>query len=97
MLIWTAIETLFDLGSARHKTKAIAQALSDYVNSSPADRDRAYNTIRDLYQKRGRVVHVAGKVDSHDFMQTYTLARYAFTKVITIGEPPPAPINETQH
>ena len=97
VLIWTAIETLFDLASAQHKTKAIAQALSDYVSSSPADRDRAYNTIRDLYQKRGRVVHVAGKVDSHDFMQTYALARYAFTKVITIGESPPAPINKTLH
>lgn len=97
VLIWTAIETLFDLGSAQHKTRTIAKALSDYVSSSPTDRDRAYNTIRDLYQKRGRVVHVAGKVGSHDFKQTYALARYAFTKVITNGEPPPAPMKKTIH
>ena len=97
VLIWTAIETLFDLGSAQHKTKAIAQALSGYVGSSPADRDRAYNTIRDLYQKRGRIVHVAGKVDSHDFMQTYALARSAFMRAIIAGELPPAPKSQTLH
>lgn len=97
VLIWTAIETLFDLGSARHKTRAIAKALSDYVGSSPADRDRAYNTIQDLYRKRGSVVHVAGKVESQDFMQTYALARCAFTKVISMGELPPASIDKTLH
>ncbi len=92
VLIWTAIEILFDLGSARNKSKAISEALSDYVGSSPSDRDRAYNTIRDLYRKRGRVVHVAGKVITQDFIQTAMLARYAFRKVIADGETPPAPI-----
>jgi len=62
VLIWTAIETLFDLGSAQHKAKAIAQALSGFVSSSRSERDRSYNIIRDLYQKRGSVVHVAGKL-----------------------------------
>jgi len=91
VLLWTAMEILFDLGSAQNKTKAISHALSEFVSSSPADRDKAYNTIRDLYRKRGRVVHVAGKVDSQDFIQTYMLARYAFRKVIASGEPPPTP------
>ena len=96
VLIWTAIEALFDLGSAQHKTRAIAGVLSDFVGSSPADRDRAYNSIRDLYSKRGRVVHVARKITAHDFMQTFALARTAFMKVIVAGELP-SPASETLH
>ncbi len=97
VLIWTAMETLFDLGSTQYKTNAIARSLSDYVGSSSADRDRAYNVIRELYQKRGRVLHVARKVDPQDLMQSFALARSAFMRVITSGELPPAPISETLH
>jgi cell division protein ZapA (FtsZ GTPase activity inhibitor) len=88
ILIWTAIETLFDLSSAQHKTKAIAQALSEFVGVSPSDRDRAYNVVRDLYEKRGRIVHVARKIEPQDFMQSVALARTAFQGVLINGELP---------
>ena len=49
VLVWTAVEILFDLGTQRGKTKAICRALSEYVGESQADRDRAYQVIQDLY------------------------------------------------
>lgn len=97
VLLWTALETLFDLSSVQHKAKAISGSLSEYVSSSPSERDKTYNAIRGLYQKRGRVVHVAEKVNEDDFMRTYAIARYAFRKAISDGEPPPAFTKETLH
>jgi hypothetical protein len=91
ILIWTGIETLFDLGSAQNKTKAICESLSAWVASSPQDRDRAYNVIRDLYQERGRVVHVARKVEPSDYAQSYALARTAFINALNWGKLPISP------
>jgi hypothetical protein len=91
VLLWTSIETLFDLGSAQHKTKAISQALSSYVTTSQSERDQAYAVIRDLYFKRSQVVHTAGKVTDADFIESRALARAAFSKVIVEGKLPAGP------
>lgn len=45
VLIWTAMEILFDLSGEQHKTKAICSALSGHVAIDEQDRDRAYNVI----------------------------------------------------
>jgi hypothetical protein len=97
VLVWTAIEALFDLGAERDKTRAICKALSDYVSTSRADRDRAYQVIQDLYKKRGRVVHVGRSVDPSDFMQSLQLARVAFRRVLIDGELPMSPDFRIQH
>lgn len=89
ILIWTAIECLFDLGGEQNKTKAICESLSAFVASDAADRDRAYNVIRDLYQKRGRVVHVGKKLENQDFLQSAALARAAFSNVLNWDKLPP--------
>ena len=92
ILIWTAIEILFDKSAEQSKTKAICSALSEFVASSPEDRDRAYNMIRDLYEKRGRIVHVGQKIDPNDFGQSFAFARAAFMNVLNRNKLPPARI-----
>jgi len=91
VLIWSALEALFDLGSEQSKTRAISRALSDYVADTPQDRDHAYGIIRDLYMKRGSVVHVGKNVTDHDFMQSAQLARVAFRRVLIDGKLPVRP------
>ena len=49
VLMWSALETLFDLGGEREKTKALSRAVSGYVGTDRSDRDRAYQVVRDLY------------------------------------------------
>jgi hypothetical protein len=97
ILIWTAIEILFELGSQQHKTKAICSALAEYVATDSQDRDRAYNKIRELYEKRGRVVHVGRDIDPQDFGQSFAFARAAFTNVLNWGELPIRPTRTDLH
>jgi hypothetical protein len=91
VLVWTAIETLFDLGREREKTKAICRALSDYVGADRADRDRAYQVIQELYYKRGQTVHAGRGMDTHDMIQSYRLACGAFQRALIDGKLPPTP------
>jgi len=91
VLIWTAMEILFDLSGAQHKTKAICSALSAHVAVDERDRDRAYNVIRELYEKRGRVVHSGWSVQSYDYAQSFALARAAFVKVLDDAQLPKSP------
>lgn len=88
MLIWTAVEVLFDKSASRDKGREIADALSDFVAHSSADREDARRIIRDLYQKRGRIVHSGRQIDRPDFGQSLKLARAAFVNTLTTGEPP---------
>jgi hypothetical protein len=88
VLIWSAVEILFDLSGAKHKTKAICEAVSDWVGHDAADRDRAYNVIRDLYEKRGRIVHSGREIEGRDFGQSFTLAQAAFMNVLGRDELP---------
>lgn len=88
VLVWTAFEILFDLGGEREKTKAISRAVSDYVGVDSPDRDRAYQVVRDLYAKRGRVVHVGRTIDPQDAMQLYRLAQVVFRRVLIDGALP---------
>lgn len=90
VLIWTAVEILFDVSGQQHKTKAICSALSEHIGADAQDRDRAYNVIRDLYEKRGRIVHSGRKIDAKDFGQSYALARAAFMNVLGRKELPKA-------
>jgi hypothetical protein len=64
VLVWTAIEILFDLASEREKTRAICKALSNYVGVDQSDRDRAYQVIQNLYYKRGQTVHAGRSMSS---------------------------------
>lgn len=82
VLIWTAIEILFDCSGEQHKTKAICSALAEHVTQDKPDRDRAYNIIRDLYEKRGGVVHSGRNIERTDFGQSHALARAAFMNVL---------------
>jgi hypothetical protein len=90
ILLWTAVEILFDVSGEQHKTKAICSALAEDVGADAQDRDRAYNVIRDLYEKRGRIVHSGRKIDGKDFGQSYALARAAFMNVLGRKELPRA-------
>jgi hypothetical protein len=88
ILIWTAIEILFDCSAEQHKTKAICSALADNVGHDKADRDRAYDVISELYRKRGGIVHGGSKIERHEFGQSYALARAAFLNVLGRKELP---------
>lgn len=93
-LIWTSIEILFDLSAERNKTKAICKALSEYVGATDSDKADAYNIIREQYQKRGSVVHAGGKMELKDIVQSFRLARSAFSHLLHRGELPPSPMKE---
>jgi hypothetical protein len=89
VLMWTAVEILFDLSAAQHKSKAISSALADYIAFGHQDRDRAYGVIRDLYAKRGGVVHAGREVTEDDFVQSFALVRAMFTNVLNRRALPP--------
>jgi len=82
ILLWTSVEVLFDLGAEQHKTKAICSALADHVAHDARDRDRAYGVIRDLYGKRGSIVHAGRTIDQQDFVQSYSIVRAMFRNVL---------------
>lgn len=88
-LIWTAIEILLGISGERNKTRAISASLSDCIAIDKPDRDRAYNVIKDLYEKRGRVVHSGRTIEDGDFLQLVSIARVAFVNTIFRGEVPP--------
>jgi Apea-like HEPN len=90
VLVWTAIEILFDLAGEREKTKAICRALSDYVGVDQSDRDRAYQVIQDLYYKRGQTVHAGRGMASQDVIQSFRLANVAFQRVLVKSRLPPS-------
>lgn len=89
VLIWTAMEILFQLGNEQHKTKAISSAVSNYVGANEADRAEARNVIRSLYTERGGFVHAGRAITEKDYAQSLKIARYAFVKVIDSGYLPP--------
>lgn len=82
VLLWTSIEVLFDLGWEQNKTKAICSAIADYVSHDARDRDRAYGVVRDLYEKRGSVVHAGRQIEQQAFMQSYSIVRAVFRNVL---------------
>ena len=88
ILIWTAIEILFDCSGEQSKAKAISSALANHVGHNPSDRDRAYQIIHDLYEKRGRVVHSGRNIEREDFGQSHALARAAIVNVLGRKELP---------
>ena len=77
-----------DCSSEQQKTKAISSALAEHVAHDSADRDRVYNVIRGLYQKRGSVVHKGHRSGVSDFVQSYSLACAAFLNVLGRKELP---------
>jgi hypothetical protein len=85
VLVWTAIEILFNLASEREKTKSICKALSSYVAADQSDRDRAYQVIQSLYYKRGQTVHAGRTIAAQDVIQSFRLATVAFQRVLVDG------------
>jgi hypothetical protein len=88
VFLWTAIEVLLNVSSARHKTRAICSALAEQVAHDGPGRDRAYAVIKDLYEKRGRIIHSGRDIESQDFIQSFALVRAAFVNVLETGELP---------
>lgn len=88
VLVWTAVEILFDLSGARAKTKAICRALSGYIAEDQSDRDKVYQVIQNLYFKRGQAVHAGRSIDEQDGMQSFRLAQIAFQRVLIDGSLP---------
>jgi hypothetical protein len=96
VLVWTSMEILFDLTAEREKTKAICKALSDYVAEDRSDRDRAYQVVQDLYQKRGQTVHAGRSMMPQDVAQSFRLASVAFQRTLIDGRLP-LPRRDTVH
>jgi Apea-like HEPN len=89
VLIWTAIEILFDASSEQHKTRAICEGVSSWIGRGD-NRDHIYNLTRNLYLERGRVVHVGRKIAPADFIQALSLCRTVFRTVESGGVLPPS-------
>jgi hypothetical protein len=90
ILIWTAMEILFDVSAEQNKTRAISETTSKWIAVDEPDKDRADSVIRDLYQKRGRVVHVGKQIERNDFAQSLMIARAAFGNAVGRGKLPPS-------
>lgn len=89
VLIWTAIEILFDASNEQNKTRAICDGVSSWIGRG-ANRDHIYNLTRNLYLERGRVVHVGRKIAHADFVQGLSLCRTVFRAVVSGGVLPPS-------
>jgi len=85
-MIWTALEVLLGLSTSRDKGRMMAKALSEFV-AAPDEADRARDMVRDLYTKRGSIIHAAGKATSRDHIQLIRIATVAFQQCVVIGMP----------
>jgi hypothetical protein len=89
VLIWTALEILFEASGEQNKTRAISELASEWIGYDRADRDRAYNVIRELYHKRGRVVHVGRQIETADLIQSLQICKAVFGNVLSRERLPP--------
>jgi hypothetical protein len=96
ILVWTALEILFEASGEQNKTRAISELASEWIGHNRADRDRAYNVIRELYQKRGRVVHVGRQMETADFIQSLQICKAVFGNVLTHEKLPPPRLRVVQ-
>jgi hypothetical protein len=96
ILIWTALEILFEASGEQNKTRAISQLASEWIGHDRADRDRAYNVIRELYHKRGRVVHVGRQIETADFIQSLQICKAVFENILTREKLPPPRLQAVQ-
>jgi hypothetical protein len=96
ILIWTALEILFEASSDQNKTRAISELVSEWIGHDRADRDRAYNVIRALYHKRGRVVHVGKQIETIDFIESLQICKAVFGNILTRETLPPPRLRVVQ-
>jgi len=89
ILVWTALEILFEASGEQNKTRAISELASEWIGYDKADRDRAYNVIRELYHKRGRAVHVGREIETVDFIQSLQICKAVFGNVLSRERLPP--------
>lgn len=92
-LVWSSLETLFDIGPQRDKTKALCQALSDYVTIDRSDRDKAYGVIQNLAKQRGRFIHAGHPIKNDDAAQILRFGQLALIIAIQ-REEVPAPFSD---
>ncbi|TLP42475.1 hypothetical protein FDK21_19645 [Cohaesibacter sp. CAU 1516] len=81
-LIWTALEILMGVSNERNKSKAIPSTIAECIGMDRSDRDRAFNVVKELYKKRGRIVHAGRGAEDEDFIQLFVIARTAFLNTL---------------
>ncbi len=87
-MLWTAVEILLGVSASRDKGRVISAKLSGLIGKDPGEQEKVLPVIRDLYQKRGSIVHAGGKMAMRDFIQLFRFVSVAFQRTIVGGHLP---------
>ncbi len=81
VMIWAALETLVRPGR-KNITKNLAKSLAALLQAPGAERERLFQRIVSLYEARGGSAHASRSAQEHHLMDSFHVARQAFTASI---------------
>lgn len=79
--VWAALETLFRPGQ-QQITKRLSAMIATFLESGTINRDRTYQSVRDLYYLRSGAAHASKTPEAATLLASFDIARRSFIKCI---------------